>query len=384
MFYRSLALVSVLLQAALSLNYDAIVNEGMNLAELCEQCDTSTGSGYSYHPRYCHLFVHCTLGGEGRLDGQVKECTRGLLWSQKVKQCVWPSESDCPNNPCLNRQLTFRDVRNCNGYFSCPAGDRLQYNCCPSGERYSDAQGTCIKDVDCGDACLPGSANVTAKPPDCNRYPVTGDLRKYLWAVDGKNVTMTCASGTAYSDDFCSCTGTSEQEQHHFCEPYFYFPFNVNIKDVVGKTAAGGSADIRRSEAKAVGGGAAYFRGNQQVVAWAMNNMELRSNFTLYFRFKALLPDQQGRQDERYALVDNSDCDKEATFGVALLRTTHRRGTVHGGFRLKNGMAFTASSGELLLGEWHEVVLLKDGPRAELRVDGKVHPIEGQGQLWRT
>ena len=66
--------------------------------DLCEECDTSTGSGYSYHPRYCHLFVHCTLGGEGQLSGQVKECTRDLLWSQKIKQCVWPNESDCPNS----------------------------------------------------------------------------------------------------------------------------------------------------------------------------------------------------------------------------------------------------------------------------------------------
>lgn len=54
------------------------------------------------------------------------------------------------------------------------------------------------------------------------------------------------------------------------------------------------------------------------------------------------------RLHHRYALVDNSDCDKEATFGVALLRTSHKQGTVHGGFRLKNGMAFTASSGDLV------------------------------------
>ncbi|KAK7489520.1 hypothetical protein BaRGS_00019154, partial [Batillaria attramentaria] len=81
----------------------------------------------------------------------------------------------------------------------------------------------------------------------------------------------------------------------------------------------------------------------------------------------------------KYALVDNSDCDKEATFGVALLRTSHRHGTIHGGFRLKNGMAFTASSGDLDLSDWHDVVLLKQGPRAELWVDNKVHPIEGEG-----
>ena len=30
-----------------------------------------------------------------------------------------------------------------------------------------------------------------------------------------------------------------------------------------------------------------------------MNNMELRSNFTLSFRFKAQLPDQQAAQDQR-------------------------------------------------------------------------------------
>ena len=36
-----------------------------------------------------------------------------------------------------------------------------------------------------------------------------------------------------------------------------------------------------------------------QVVAWAMNNMEMHSNFTLSFRFKAQLPDQQAVQDQR-------------------------------------------------------------------------------------
>ena len=81
--------------------------------DLCEECDTSTGSGYSYHPRYCHLFVHCTLGGEGQLSGQVKECTRDLLWSQKVKQCVWPNESDCPNSECMVITLSLIHIWRC-------------------------------------------------------------------------------------------------------------------------------------------------------------------------------------------------------------------------------------------------------------------------------
>nr|KAG5701631.1 hypothetical protein BaRGS_019320 [Batillaria attramentaria] len=192
---------------------------------------------------------------------------------------------------------------------------------------------------------------------------------------------MTCATGTAFSADFCSCTKASAPDKDARCEPYIRFPFDANTKDETGRTASGGNADIRRGGAEVVGDGTAYFRGQHQVVAWAMNNMEFRSNFTLSFRFMAMLPDYQAAQDERYALVDNSDCDKEATFGVALLRTSHRHGTIHGGFRLKNGMAFTASSGDLDLSDWHDVVLLKQGPRAELWVDNKVHPIEGEGNV---
>lgn len=379
MVSKRILVFCLLVHVVLSLNYDAVIKEGVNLRDLCEECDTSTGSGYSYHPRYCHLFVHCSMGAEGQLTGQVKECSRGLLWSQMVKQCVWPNESDCPNNPCINRDVTFRDVRNCNGYFSCPTGELLQYNCCPAQHRYQEPTGVCVGDIACSDPCLPGSANVTAETPTCDRFSVPDNPHKYFWTVDGKNITMTCASGTAFSTEFCSCTKSSHTPENEKCEPYFYFPFDVNLKDFTSRTATGGSAEIRRGDPNAVGGGAAYFRGQQQVVAWAMNNMDLKSNFTLYFRFKSMLPDHHDTRHQRFALVDNSDCDKEATFGVALLRTTHRRGTVHGGFRLKNGLAFTASSGELMLDGWHEVVLLKSGPRAELIVNGKVHPIEGQG-----
>ncbi|XP_025095946.1 uncharacterized protein LOC112564972 isoform X2 [Pomacea canaliculata] len=304
------------------------INRGINMKDLCEACDTSTGSGYSYHPNYCHLFVHCSLGAEGELLGQVKECTRGLLWSQKVKQCVWPMESDCSENPCVNQSVTIRDVRNCNGYFSCPDGSHLQYNCCPEDQHYEASTRHCVKDRACNDPCLPGSANVTAKTPDCSRYTVPDDPGSYLWSVDGQNITMTCATGTAFSPDFCSCTKVSGPIKDEPCEPYIHFPFDVNIKDSKGHTASGGNADIKRSDTSATGGGTAHFRGDQQVVAWAMNNMEFRSNFTLSFRFKSLLPDYQSADDERYALVDNSDCDKEATFGVALLRTSHKQGTV--------------------------------------------------------
>ncbi|XP_076461648.1 protein PIF-like [Babylonia areolata] len=374
-----LAFSSFVLQLVMSLNYDAIVNHGVNLRDLCEECDTSTGSGYAHHPRYCHLFVHCSLGGDGQLIGQVKECTRGLLWSQAVKQCVWPDQSDCPDNPCRNRSLSFRDVRNCNGYFTCPSGTRLDYHCCPSDQRYSEGERVCVLDPSCGDPCLPGSANVTAKTPECGRYPVEGQPSQYLWAVGGRNITMTCASGTAFSSDFCSCTESSALPSDEKCEPYIWFPFDVDIKDQEGRTASGGNADVSTSQRGAVGRGAAHFAGNQKVVAWAMNNMEFRSNFTLTFRFKADLPDPKGTESLRYALVDNSDCDKEATFGVALLTAPQNRASVHGGFRLKNGRAFTASSERLSLNGWHDVVLMKRGPRAQLTVDGNDFPIEGEG-----
>ena len=131
------------------------------------------------------------------------------------------------------------------------------------------------------------------------------------------------------------------------CAPYIYFPFDNTVKDVNGKTASGGSnAWIRKTDPAAIGGGAVYFNGRRQVIAWALNNMEFRSNFTLHFRFK--LDVLKTSASQRIALIDNSDCDKEATFGVALLTSSDRTGTVHGGFRLKNGEAVTINSPELV------------------------------------
>ncbi|XP_041368502.1 uncharacterized protein LOC121382889 [Gigantopelta aegis] len=103
--------------------------------------------------------------------------------------------------------------------------------------------------------------------------------------------------------------------------------------------------------------------------------MEFRSNFTLHFRFK--LDVLKTGDSQRIALIDNSDCDKEATFGIAVLTSSDRTGSVHGGFRLKNGEAVTINSPDISLATWHEVVLLKFGMRAELRVDGKIYPIIG-------
>ncbi|XP_050397025.2 protein PIF [Patella vulgata] len=351
---------------------------GINVEALCEECDTTTGSGYVYHPKYCHLFVHCTIGQDKRLVGQVKECTRGLLWSQKVKQCVWPEESDCPTNPCFNQSLTLRDLRTCNGYFTCTDGLRLQFNCCDKNERFSEVDGRCYKDYTCNDACLPNSSNTTAKLLACDRFEYPDNKGKYLWSISGTNISMDCAAGTAFSAEMCSCTDNADFINIAFCDPYIYFPFDINIKDKMGKTASGGlNTWIRTSEPAAVGGGAVYFDGKRQVIAWAMNNMEFKSNFTLSFRFKADLVGPGG--EERYALVDNSDCAKEATFGVALLKTSPKTGTIHGGFRLKNGEAVTTSSDELSLTSWHSVVLIKNGHKAELRVDNNIYPIMGYG-----
>ncbi|XP_067656905.1 protein PIF-like [Haliotis asinina] len=350
----------------------------IDLQEMCEECDTSTGSGYVNHPKYCHLFIHCSRGANDKLRGEVKECTRGLLWSQTVKQCVWPSESDCPSNPCYNQSLSFRDLRNCNGYFTCPSAARLLYNCCPRDERFDESQGMCVPSPGCNDPCLPGSSNTSAEAPECKRYPHPEDKHKYIWQTGGTNATFSCAQGTAFSVDSCSCTDPVDLTNIGKCEPYIYFPFDHNVKDKLGRTASGGiDSWIQRSEPASVGGGSVYFNGHRQVIAWALNNMEFKSNFTLYFRFKADF--KQSQKGERFALVDNSDCEKEATFGIALLRSGPKAGSVHGGFRLKNGQAVTTSSREIPLNIWHEVILLKKGPVAELRVDDEVYPIEGIG-----
>ncbi|KAL8607130.1 hypothetical protein ACOMHN_009524 [Nucella lapillus] len=380
----SVAVVSSLvLHLVLSLNYDAIVHDGLNFKDQCQECDTSTGSGYAQHPKYCHLFLHCSMGGDGQLSGRVKECSRGLLWSQALKQCVWPQQADCPHNPCNDQSLSLRDVRSCNGYFSCPSGQRLDFSCCPADHRYDEGQGRCVPDPSCSDPCLPGSAKVTAEMPVCERYAMEGDIRQYLWQVGGRNVTMTCAAGTSFSPHFCSCADTSPLSitpSPESCGPYIWFPFDSGLEDRQGNTASAGNADVIPALQGSLGGGAAFFGGGQKVVVWAMNNMEFRSNFTLTFRFRSELPpDTRSTDTKRYALIDNSDCDKEATFGVALLVSPQGSATVHGGFRLKNGRAYTASSKNLVVDRWHDVVMMKHGPRAELLVDGVRHPIDGPG-----
>lgn len=99
-----------------------------------------------------------------------------------------------------------------------------------------------------------------------------------------------------------------------------------------------------QAAAGATGGKAAYFDGKSKLTVWALNNMEFGSQFALTFRFKADGPTY--RKDNRYdrnlpvALVDNSDCDRNATFGIAL-SSDGVSGTVFGGFLLEDSSIIT-------------------------------------------
>ncbi|CAF0772704.1 unnamed protein product [Didymodactylos carnosus] len=97
------------------------------LDRLCRQYENE----YVADPSNCQRYIHCA-------DGQPREfklCPPGLYWSQKLKLCGWPSQSDCPTKSQPNSKLTTyltpyvvpevnSPMPNGNAAIQCPMSDK--------------------------------------------------------------------------------------------------------------------------------------------------------------------------------------------------------------------------------------------------------------------
>lgn len=118
-----------------------------------------------------------------------------------------------------------------------------------------------------------------------------------------------------------------------FCEPYVNIPLTDNLLDNGPNSKSVMSRGVQLVDLPGERGRSAEFKGNGKITVMALNNMDFLSSFALAFRFRSSEEMVQGN----YALIDNSDCNKNATFGVALVKGSQNRETIVGGFILTDG-----------------------------------------------
>ncbi|XP_064603644.1 uncharacterized protein LOC135469053 [Liolophura sinensis] len=366
---------------------------GVNMQELskyCEACMLWGGAPFYKHPKHCHKYIHCFYGSNNTVLGTEMNCPERTFWSQDDLTCRPQNEVKCKHDPCkLPGRTTYSDGRTCNGYWKC-RGDALPHKkCCPKGQRYDDGKEMCINDKNCTEGCQKKFQLTDNFLPQCDSRAFEGDNRYYMRRVQsGAFVKMPCSPGTRFNIGTCSCSEYDEDFSTEVeCLPFFYFPLDTDFRDKTYNDLRTGDVNVKiQAAAGATGGKAAYFDGKSKLTVWALNNMEFGSHFALTFRFKADGPTY--RKDNRYdrnlpvALVDNSDCDRNATFGIAL-SSDGVSGTVFGGFLLEDSSIITRNVGNIPMGSWHDVRLVKDDSYFELKVDNTIVTGEAAGNIKR-
>ncbi|XP_029645142.1 uncharacterized protein LOC115219174 [Octopus sinensis] len=355
-----------------------------DLDRFCEACIVNTGAGYYSHPLRCDVFVHCSQSGDNRtVMASVKECPNGLYWSQEDLTCRHPYDVYCPQDPCKQPgRIAYREVFSCAAYYKCKNGTReSQRTCCEDRYRFDEISQKCVEDKLCRSNCHNKITLVSDSPPLiplCTKKAALDDVRFYIQDVHGYNYRMPCPLGTIFSLDACSCIRGRRNITNIIkrCEPFIHLPFDKDWKDYSKYPKGTGARSVTILPIEGASGSSAAFFNDSSVTVWALNNMFFGSNFTLSFRFRPV-----EKTNGRFALVDNSDCDKSATFGVAYERTETSR-TIYGGFIL-NDESVVRLQANLKPDQWHSVTLLKTGFRVELWVDGLKTSKSGSADIKR-
>ncbi|GAB1604032.1 uncharacterized protein LOC115219174 [Argonauta hians] len=345
-----------------------------NLDRFCEDCVVYTGAGYYSHPLRCDVFVHCFASGDNRtVQASVKECPSGLYWSQKDLTCRYPSEVECTQDPCKQPgRIGIRSIFACAAYFKCKGGilDGTR-NCCNDFHRFDENTQTCVADKLCRSKCGENNVSTTASPhtplaPLCDKKAVPNDNRFYIQMVHRTAYRMPCPLGTIFSEDSCSCVRGTKKivKPSQECSPFIYLPFDKNGNDYSKYPKGTGSKSMEYVDVNGAVSGAALFN-DSSVTVWALNNMFFGSNFTLSFRFRPAT-----KRTGYFALADNSDCNIKPTFLVAYLNEGSSQ-TLIGGVVLEDKSVVRLKTELKQPYEWHNVTLLKTGPRIELWLDGQ-------------
>lgn len=357
----------------------------VDLDQFCEACVVDTGAGYYQHPLRCDVFVHCAQSGDNRtVMATLKECPRGLYWSQNDLTCRHHYEVNCPQDPCKQPgRIAYREIFSCAGYYICVNGSReVARTCCKDKFRFDEISQKCVPDEICRSSCHSNFVRVPnseTQVPICTRKAVADDVTVYLQEVHGYFYRMPCPRGTVFSTKACYCVRGRRKKivAAAKCDPFIYLPFDIDWNDYSKhpKGVGANSLEIIPIEG-AVGGTAAYFDGTSSATVWALNNMHFGSNFTITFRFRS-----STQNNGQFALVDNSDCEKSATFGVALDQTA-ASSVLYGGFILEDNSVVRLNA-TLKRNQWHDVTLMKSGSRVELWVDGYMTAKTGHADIKR-
>ncbi|CAF0927787.1 unnamed protein product, partial [Didymodactylos carnosus] len=168
-----------------------------SLDRLCRQYENE----YVADPSNCQRYIYCA-------DGQPREfklCPPGLYWSQRLKLCGWPSQSDCMSNlvleanpampngnapiqcPMSDKPITYPDPYDCSIFHYCLNGvDQIRP--CPATLYYDKERGSCNYpyNVTCRNKCQ--AQNEGTKFVDLK------SCCHYQECINGRLITYACRS----------------------------------------------------------------------------------------------------------------------------------------------------------------------------------------------
>ncbi|XP_076080920.1 protein PIF-like isoform X3 [Mytilus galloprovincialis] len=175
----------------------------------CPNCMKDVNYGYKPYPGDCTKYYDVRPDENGGAIQDVKKCPFGTFWDSTYLTCQYTWMVNCVYDPCRSFSSgTLAMPGVCSGYWTC-FNFRGNATCCSRpNQRYVQGVG-CLEDFSCTTTCPDDDSNRIQVPQQCYRYPYQPDRSKYYEENHGFNITRSCAPGTWFDQNTCSCSITS-------------------------------------------------------------------------------------------------------------------------------------------------------------------------------
>ncbi|XP_063436804.1 uncharacterized protein LOC134718240 [Mytilus trossulus] len=200
----------------------------------CPNCMKDVNYGYKPYPGDCTKYYDVRPDENGGAIQDVKKCPFGTFWDSTYLTCQYTWMVNCVYDPCRSYSSgTLAMPGVCSGYWTC-SNFRGNATCCSRpNQRYVQGVG-CLEDFSCTTPCPDDDSNRIQVPQQCYRYPYQPDQSKYYEENHGFNITRSCAPGTWFDQNTCSCSITSGLNSGNIQAP-IHFPDELTRKTTKGE-----------------------------------------------------------------------------------------------------------------------------------------------------
>ncbi|VDI39756.1 Hypothetical predicted protein [Mytilus galloprovincialis] len=200
----------------------------------CPNCMKDVNYGYKPYPGDCTKYYDVRPDENGGAIQDVKKCPFGTFWDSTYLTCQYTWMVNCVYDPCRSFSSgTLAMPGVCSGYWTC-FNFRGNATCCSRpNQRYVQGVG-CLEDFSCTTTCPDDDSNRIQVPQQCYRYPYQPDRSKYYEENHGFNITRSCAPGTWFDQNTCSCSITSGLNSGNIQAP-IHFPDDLTRETTGGE-----------------------------------------------------------------------------------------------------------------------------------------------------